>query len=325
MSLPRLLFLTSGRNVPSARFRVLQYLPHLSGRAVAHVAPCRPPKNVTHYDFRFGGRPLGLLLWTGKLVSRLTSILRGPLHDLVYLERELLLPGTPLLERWALALAPRSIFDFDDALYLRRPEAIADICRRATRVVAGNETLAAWARRHTDRVSVVPTPIDTDRWTPGRRDGRTVVWTGSAENLPYLAAVRDRIRAPLRVVCNRRPPFPCEFVPWSPETEVEALRTAGAGVMPLPDDEWARGKCGFKLLQYMACGLPVAASPVGVNAEIVGEAGVLVSDGDWGGAVERALGMDGAPARARAEALYSVRAVFPRWWEAIRLALEVSP
>ncbi len=321
MSAPKILFLTSGRDTPSSRFRVMQYLPRLREVARPSVSPCRPQKDLTQRDFRFGGWPLGLALGAAKMFSRLTAIARGPLHDLVYLERELLVSWTPRLEKLAMKLAPRSIFDFDDAIYLRHPEAIAAICARATRVVVGNEILAAFARRHTDRVSVVPTSVDTDRYFPGVSDGRTVVWTGSAENLKYLAAIRPRIRQPLRVVCNRKPDFDCEFVPWSPKTEVEALRTAAVGIMPLPDDEWTRGKCGFKLLQYMACGLPCVASPVGVNPEIVGEAGVLTED--WESGLEKAFDLDGDAARARVEERYSVKAVFPRWWEALQSALAV--
>jgi hypothetical protein len=319
MSLPKILFLTPGRDVPSGRFRVLQYLPRLKGLARASVAPCRPPVSFGPTDLPFTGRLFAPAIAGAKLFSRVSALLRGPLHDLTYLQRELIPAWTPRLERWALRLASRSIFDFDDAIHLKRPGAIAEICRRATRVIAGNETLAAWARAHTDRVSVVPTPIDTGRWSPGTRDGRTVVWTGSRENLPALAAIRHRIRRPLRVVCNERPSFECEFIPWSREREVEALRSAHVGIMPLVDDAWSRGKCGFKILQYMACGLPVVASPVGVNAGLVGDAGVATED--WEDGIERASAMDGAAARARAERHYSVDAVFPRWWEAVQAAL----
>ena len=91
--------------------------------------------------------------------------------------------------------------------------------------------------------------------------------------------------------------------------------------MPLPDDDWTRGKCGFKLLQYMACGLPCVASPVGVNPEIVGDTGVVSED--WESGIEQALSMDGAAARKRIEERYSVRAVFPRMWAAIQAALGV--
>ena len=319
---PKILFLTSGRDVPSSRFRVLQYLPRLKDLARASLAPCRPAKSFSTTDLRFAGRLFGPAIFAAKLFSRLTALARAPRHDLVYLERELLTALTPRLERWAIKLAPRSVFDFDDAIHLQQPGAIAEICRLATRVIAGNETLASWARQHTPRVSMVPTPVDTDRWTPGVRDGCTVVWTGSRENLPALKSIRARIRAPLRVVCNARPDFECEFVPWSRETEVEALRTAAVGIMPLPDDAWNRGKCGFKLLQYLACGLPVVASPVGVNAEIVGDCGVTTEH--WEDGIARALTMDGAASRARAEAVYSVAAVFPRWWEALQAALSGS-
>ena len=116
----------------------MQYLPRLREVARPSVSPCRPQKDLTQRDFTFGGWPLGAMIGLAKLVSRLTSIARGPLHDLVYIERELLVSWSPKLEKLAMKLAPRSVFDFDDAIQLRHPEAVAAICRRATRVIAGN-------------------------------------------------------------------------------------------------------------------------------------------------------------------------------------------
>src|SRR6185295_13487679 len=133
MSKPKLLFLTSGRDTPSSRFRVMQYLPRLREVALPSVSPCRPHKDLTQRGFAFGGWPLGLMIGSAKMFSRLTAIARGPLHDLVYIERELLIRWSPRLEKLAMKLAPRSIFDFDDAIYLRHPETIAAICARATR------------------------------------------------------------------------------------------------------------------------------------------------------------------------------------------------
>jgi hypothetical protein len=322
MSKPKILFLTSGRNVPSSRFRIMEYLPRLRQVARPSLSPCRPQKDLTQLDFAFGGWPLGVMIEAAKLFSRLASIARGPLHDLVYIERELIVSCAPKLEKLAMKLARRSIFDFDDAIYLRHPEVIGEICRRATLVIAGNEHLADFARKHNQRVTVIPTPIDTDRFTPGTRDGKTVVWCGSKDNLRYVKAIRDQIKRPFRVICNRKPDFECEFIPWTPQSEVDGVQTAAVGLMPLPDDEWARGKCGFKLLQYMACGLPTVYSPVGVNAEVVGDTGVPATD-NWEAAIDRAFTMDGAAARARADERYSVRAQFPRWWAAIQDALAV--
>jgi hypothetical protein len=317
MSKPKILFMTSGRDVPSTRFRIMEYLPRLRQVAQPNLAPCRPTKDLTQRDFRFGGWPLGLMLTAAKLFSRLTAIARGPLHDLVYIERELIVSWAPKLEKLAMKMAPRSIFDFDDAIHLRHPEAVAAICKRATRVIVGNEWLAAFARQHNERVTVIPTPVDTDRFTPGRRDGKTVVWCGSTDNLRYIKEIRPKIKHPLRVVCNSKPDFDCEYVPWSPKTEVEELRNAAVGVMPLPDNDWAKGKCGLKLLQYMACGLPTVYSPYGVNPEVAGATGVAATT-DWAAAIDRAFTMDGAAARERCEQHYSVNALFPRWWDAIQ-------
>jgi glycosyltransferase involved in cell wall biosynthesis len=182
----------------------------------------------------------------------------------------------------------------------------AATCRLARLVIAGNQALADTARRWARRVEVVPTPVDLGRYPerpPAGRRPRTLVWIGLPENLDYLEALRPVLgrlasEVPdlvLRVVCSRFPDWPeveIEGVPWSEEGEAQALATAGVGLMPLVDNAWGRGKCAFKLLQYMAAGLPCVASPVGANRDVVeqGVSGFLAAgDDQWEAALRRLL------------------------------------
>ena len=225
-------------------------------------------------------------------------------------------------ERWLVrSRARRIVYDFDDAIYFAKPDrpgAAPDrsprrvrkfeaTCGIADLVTAGNRTLARAAERTARLVKIVPTAIDLSGYAP-RRDPREVsgriAWIGLPGNLSYLRIVeRSLVRLAERhpgwrlTVVSERPPerfaAPVEFLPWSKETEGEILSTCDVGIMPLEDDEWTRGKGGFKLLQYMAAGLPAVASPVGVNREIIveGETGFLASSPDeWEERIERLLG-----------------------------------
>jgi glycosyltransferase involved in cell wall biosynthesis len=150
-------------------------------------------------------------------------------------------------------------------------------------VAAGNDVLAGVARASAKDIVILPTSIDTAAYLPTSAtaaDPPTVVWIGSPENLVYLEIIRPALarlasRHPafrMRVICSRFPDWPevnIERIAWSSATEAQSLATAHIGVMPLSDDEWARGKCAFKLLQYMAAALPCVASPVGANTEAV--------------------------------------------------------
>lgn len=250
-----------------------------------------------------------------------------------------------LLRRWARRVA----FDFDDALFLRRPRQagqapnrsrlrrrkFAATCRACDLVLAGNDFLAAAARPWSRRVEVLPTPVELESYPaapPADRHGDTVVWIGLPENLAYLEPLRPVFadlarRVPafrLRLVCSEFPDWPeipLQRVRWSAATEVEQLATAGIGIMPLADDDWARGKCAFKLLQYMAAGLPTVASPVGENAEVVtdGETGFLASDPElWSRRLEDLLASPelrstlGAAGRERVRRRYDRRVIAPR-------------
>jgi glycosyltransferase involved in cell wall biosynthesis len=249
-----------------------------------------------------------------------------------------------LLGRWS----RRTVLDFDDAIYLRRPRALGELpgrsalrgakfdrtCSASWLVLAGNDTLAERARARGRRVEVVPTSVDVEAFPaePAPRRGDTVVWIGRPENLVYLELVRPALAVlarefpglTLRVVSSEFPEWPevrIERVPWSEAGEAAALASADVGVMPLFDDGWTRGKCAFKLLQYMAASLPAVASPVGANREVVvaGETGYLAAaPEEWTAhlreiltAPERAAAM-GRAARASVARRFDRRATVER-------------
>jgi glycosyltransferase involved in cell wall biosynthesis len=242
------------------------------------------------------------------------------------------------------ALSRRRIFDVDDAIYVRKPRRLGDpvhdsiwrrrkwaaTCRWVDVVAAGNGVLAGVARPTASEVVILPTAIDVTAYVPcsaSPADPPTIAWIGSPENLIYLEMIRPALanlsaRHPtlrLRIICSRFPEWPeirIERVPWSAATEAQALSRAHIGIMPLTDDEWARGKCAFKLLQYMAAALPCVASPVGANTEAVidGVNGLHAhGSDDWERALESLISSPalrvryGAAGRAHVEQRYAMR------------------
>ncbi|HUX73322.1 MAG TPA: glycosyltransferase [Steroidobacteraceae bacterium] len=200
------------------------------------------------------------------------------------------------------AFSRRRVFDFDDAIYVRKPRRLGEpadesrwrklkfeaTCRLVDEVAAGNEVLAGAARRAARAVTILPTSIDVSTYTAATAAAAAtagaqtpvIVWIGSPENLLYLQMIRPALAAlaacnpglRLRIICSAFPDWPevaIERSVWSAAGEAAALAGAHIGIMPLSDDAWARGKCAFKLLQYMAAALPCVASPVGANAEAV--------------------------------------------------------
>ena len=224
-------------------------------------------------------------------------------------------------EAWLLRrLTAHAVFDLDDAIYVRKPRRLgapADegrwrrmkflaTCRAMDTVVVGNEVLRAEAERAGRPVVVLPTALDAGRYTQATANADlppTVVWIGSPENLVYLELVRPALAAlsrrhpdlVLKVICSAFPDWPelrIERVAWSAATEAAALGRAHDAIRPLTDDARARGKCAFKLLQYMAAGLPCVASPVGANraAVIDGTTGFLAdTPAEWEAALGRLL------------------------------------
>jgi glycosyltransferase involved in cell wall biosynthesis len=247
----------------------------------------------------------------------------------------------------------RIVYDLDDAVMYRptgrrrqwsvmRGLRFSRMVRQSLLYIAGNEYLAERAPRLA-RTLVRPTPVDVPRYAP-REDwperGRVVGWIGTGSTLPYLRAVgpalaelaEQRENLVLRVIGPVPPEFPgvaVEHVPWTEESEAGALRELDVGILPLPDDRWTRGKCAFKALQYMAAAVPVVASPVGMNREVVreGVTGYLASTGrDWVSFLGRLLDgptlretMGGA-GRRRVSEEYSTEALTPPLAEALRRA-----
>jgi glycosyltransferase involved in cell wall biosynthesis len=252
----------------------------------------------------------------------------------------------------------RRVFDVDDAIYVRKPRRLGDAaddsiwrkrkfaatCRWVDTVAVGNDVLAAVAEASARDVEILPTSIDTAAYQPTSAtaaDPPTIVWIGSPENLVYLQIIRPALarlasRHPalkMRVICSRFPDWPevnIERIEWSSATEAQSLATAHIGVMPLTDDEWARGKCAFKLLQYMAAALPCVASPVGANTEavIAGFNGFHARNADeWERHLETLIQSPelrarfGANGRAHVESRYAMRTYQARYLQLLtRLA-----
>jgi len=329
---------------PGQRFRIEQWEGPLRSRGIEIVYAHFEDKKLREILYKKGHqleKAFRILLAFFRRLFRLPSFRR---FDAVYLYREAALAGPAIIESLLRWMGVPIIYDFDDAIWLpaegsankawnwvRFPQKTATICKLSTHVIVGNDHLAEYARKYNPDVTVIPSVIDTQYHTvreeKEKGPGEPVVigWTGSYSTLPYLDAAHTAFQRlaqeySIRLHVIGAAGYSIKDVDvvseaWKPETEIPALHQFDIGVMPLPDNEWARGKCGFKILQYMACGIPAVASPVGVNSGIIedGVTGYLVAaEGDWVEKLsilikDRALRERmGAAGRKRIEERYSV-------------------
>ena len=338
----------------SSRLRTMQYLPALSSAGLrVRVAPFF---DDAYLHALYSGKPLGRFTLQ-YLFQRIRHLRPQPRPDLIWLEYEAL-PWIPwLLERNLLPRRIPLVSDYDDAVFHRYDhnrrgairavlgKKIGRVMKASTLVFAGNEYLADYAERSgAEHIEIVPTVVDLDSYTIPTRGKPsappTIGWIGSPTTwnaymlpvMPLLSDLAARQKARIMAVgaAATGPAEPLlDILPWTEDSEVSRIQDMDIGVMPLTDTPWARGKCGYKLIQYMACGLPVVASPVGVSRQIVehGVNGFLAATAnEWRDALTALLRDPalrqkmGQAGRRKVQARYSLQVWGPRVAELLREA-----
>lgn len=335
----KVLFLIEGKSTPSSRFRAYNYSESLRQRGIVHkIVPI--PKNF---------------------LVRLVHFLPIVFYDILVIQKKVFHVWELFLLR---ILARRIIYDIDDAVMFldrrgmpdpskvspKRLKRFLRTVRTADHVITGNHYLAEYIRPYNLQLTIIPTPVNTRQYRvreyreEGNGQGEVIIgWIGTQGNLKYLKMLEKPLAKlstaypyiKMRIVCDRfidLDGISLDKKPWRLEEEASDLQSFDIGVMPLVDDAWTQGKCGFKILQYMGVGIPSVCSPVGVNAEIVqdGVNGYLArSEDEWVEKLSRLIENEerrrqiGMRGRELVEAHYSVEVTFPQFARVLeRVALD---
>jgi len=281
--------ITGGSNEPSARFRVRQYIQGLAKHNI-QVTEHYPfiGKSGCYWYHKFPS-PMQFLPQLGtaglRLTSRISAISASHKSDITWIQREFL---TAIVTTEGLTKSPR-LFDVDDAIWLRLKLTSGfakRIVRKMDGLICGNDWIANYFSDCKVPTWVIPTAVDTVRWAPTLskpRDTFYLGWIGTSGNYQYLYSIEKALftfftkypSAKLLIVSDRKPKFTylslknIHFISWSKNGEVQAVQQMDVGLMPLKDTDWEKGKCSFKMLLYMATGIPVIVSPFGMNQEIL--------------------------------------------------------
>ena len=330
----------------SSRLRTFQYLPSFERAGIDVQYHSLLDDHYVRLLYAKRRAPLSIL---GGYVARIGALMRTRKFDALYVEKEALPWFPAFVELGLLPSVLRLAVDYDDAIFHNYDQhsswavrkllgcKLDRLMARADLVTVGNDYLADRAvRAGSRRVEIVPTVIDLERYplrvrTEASTSEVVVGWIGSPATAKYLEMVSEVLnrlclRHRMRCVAigareDQLVGTPFRPAPWHEDTEVSSLWGLDIGIMPLPDAPWERGKCGYKLIQYMGCGLPVVASPVGVNRQIVrnGENGFLAdSEVQWEECLERLIvdaslrARMGAAGRERVEQEFCLQVQGPR-------------
>ena len=310
----KVLIITAHRKdrAPNQRFRFEQYIEFLKENGFDCQMSYLISANDDKVLYKPGHYLSKAMIGIRSVWKRTQDVLRKNQYDLIFVCREGFLTGTTFFEEQLSKAKAPMIYDFDDAIWhfdvseanknigwMKNPGKTARLISIADLVFAGNQYLADYAKHHNDRVVIVPTTIDTSEYAqvPFReRVPICIGWSGSITTIRHFDSAvpvleklykkyGDRIR--IKVIGDGNyvnDKLGVKGIPWKKETELQELADIDIGIMPLPDDEWSKGKCGLKGLQYMALGIATVMSPVGVNTEIIrdGENGMLAStEEEW--------------------------------------------